>query len=66
MWIENNGESMPSEYFIKSQNKISKTVYKMLTKNKQIKAIVLIMYKIFMPLKTRVKNNLKLRKYFKY
>jgi len=66
MWIENNGESMPSEYFIKSQNKISKIVYKMLKKNKQIKAIVLIMYKIFMPLKTRVKNNLKLRKYFKY
>ena len=65
-WIENNGESMPSEYFIKSQNKISKTVYKMLTKNKQIKAIALMMYKIFMPLKTRVKNNLKLRKYFKY
>ena len=66
MWIESNGESMPSEYFIKSQNKISKIVYKMLKKNKQIKAIALMMYKIFMPLITRVKNNFKLRKYFRY
>ena len=66
IWIENNGETMPSEYFINSQSEASIMIYKVLKKNKYIKDIALTVYKIFMPLLIRVKNNIKLKKFFKY
>jgi len=66
IWIENNGETMPSEYFINSQSEASIMISKVLKKNKYIKDIALTVYKIFMPLLIRVKNNIKLKKFFKY
>ena len=65
-WIENNGETMPPEYFINTQSRISRITSKVLKKNKLIKAIALMIFKIFIPLIIRVKNNLKLKKFFKY
>ena len=59
-------KTMPSEYFINSQSKIYKIISKVLKKNKQIKAIALMIFKIFTPLIIRVKSNLKLKKFFKY
>ena len=66
MWIENNGKVMPPKYFINIQTKTYKTISKILNKNKQIKAVALMMYKTFGPLVIRMKNNFKLKKHFKY
>ena len=65
-WIENNGETMPPEYFINTQSRISRIISKVLKKNKLIKTIALMIFKIFIPLIIRVKNNFKLKKFFKY
>jgi cephalosporin hydroxylase len=66
IWIENDGETMPPEYFVNSQSKVSKTFSTVLKKNKHIKTIALMVYRTFMPLIIRVKNSIKLKKFFKY
>ena len=57
---------MPVKYFVNIQTHTYKIISKILKKNKQIKAIALMMYKAFGPLIIRVKNIIKLKKYFKY
>jgi hypothetical protein len=64
-WIENDGECMPTEYFVDSRSKSAQYVYDFLKKNKYVYNIALIIYKTTMPLMIRSKN-IKLKKYFKY
>ena len=66
IWIENDGETMPPEYFVNTQPKIFKALSVFFKKNRNVKVVALKIYKVLMPIMIRVKNSFKLKKFFKY